>query len=155
MVFGCFYKAGHFFLVGSSEAESGRSIFDHLTETKKMPPKAVERAKPIAKGKAKARPKIEREPVEKPKDVYADLPKDLRPTARAMDRIDERRGRKKIAELLERLVQAMERPQERPEPRESVGRPPQQPGRNFRAMNAHLARVRELQAAMPRRLTYV
>ena len=111
----------------------------------RMPPKVVVKATPSARAKAKAKAKVDTSV----RDVYADLPKDLRPTARAMDRIDERRGRKKVVDLLERLVQAMERPR----PVQALERPPQQPAQssnaNYAAMNAALARVRELQAQMP------
>ena len=83
---------------------------------------------PAAKAKAKAKAQAE-------KTVYDALPKDLRRTAKHMDRIGELRGKSRLVQVLERIAEAAQ-PREYPQPA---------------AMQAALARVRELQAQMPRR----
>ena len=89
-----------------------------------MPPKGA----PAAKAKAKGKAQVE-------KTVYDALPKDLRHTAKQMDRIDELRGKSRLVQVLERIAEAVQ-PRQYPQPA---------------AMQAALARVRDLQAQMPRR----
>ena len=89
-----------------------------------MPPNGA----PAAKAKAKAKAQVE-------KTVYDALPTDLRQTAKQMDRIDELRGKSRLVQVLERIAEAVQ-PRQYPQPA---------------AMQAALARARELQAQMPRR----